>query len=301
MHYYEFNNYTQAALDLCHAINTQGKKIITPRTGEFLELRNVTYTVDNSTDRLIPFETLKQHHLWAYGEVLTEFLGLNPPIMEQYTNPESKAFMAKFHRGDGRANYTYGERWHVNQQFQRTIDRLLADRYSRQAIMTIWDPGMDQSQDETNVPCTIMHHFMIRPDKTDKGSLHTNVYIRSNDFFKGWKYDIFLNSFIHEAFAGFLQCNPGELTYIVGSMHIYKSDYDKIDKLLDETVNPTFEQQPKFNLLFNGLYDQLWTLYHMIEASKYIERDISKLEPIFHKWLLDYNEYNRKNSTWRKY
>jgi thymidylate synthase len=299
---FQVPTFTDAAKVLCTYLSQNGRRISTPRTGEFLEITDVTYLVERPTERLLPFESLKQIKLWAYSEVLSEFLNINPPLTESYTNQTTRDFMEKFHRGDGRANYTYGERWHNNQAFQNIVSLLLHDRYSRQAIMNIWDSSIDLQGAEINLPCTIIHQFMIRKDDSGSDKLNLHVYIRSNDFFKGWKYDIFLNSFILEAFAGFVKAQVGTLTFTVGSFHVYKSDYPKFKDLVEETHKPPHQlpptQQPRFILDFEDLYSQLWMVYHIQNKSRFdmVAQSDFTLEPIFTTWANDYIAYNEKNN-----
>jgi thymidylate synthase len=295
---FEADTFADVARALCTCLNNSGKKVSTPRTGEFLELTDVTYQIYKPTERLLPFKNLNQVKLWAYGEVLSEFLNLNPPLTEQYTNPKTKEFMETFHRGDGRANYTYGERWHNNQAFQKVISRLIDDRHSRQAVVNIWDSSIDLDSHETNIPCTIIHQFMIRDEK-----MNLHVYLRSNDFFKGFKYDIFLNSFILEAFAGFLKAQVGTLTFTVGSFHVYESDYSKFRAFIEEKgkaakISKDFQQQPRFKLDFEDLYAQLWMVYHIQEKSRYdiVAQSDFMLDPIFTIWANDYIHYNEINN-----
>jgi len=239
-----------------------------------------------------------QSRIWAYCEVLTEFLGLNPPLTESYGNTETRKFLASFHRGDGRANYTYGERWHVNSAFQKILRRLQDDRYSRQAVMNIWDSSLDLDPDETNVPCTIMHQFLIRADAVGNDYLHTNVYMRSNDFFKGWKYDIFLNSFIAEAFAGALNCEVGDITFFVGSFHVYTNEYARL-RLFNMTDwnTATYSEFIPFRLPFENLYEQLWAVKRVEEVSRFNTVPLGVLEnlhPHFRKWAADFIDYNNR-------
>ena len=293
---FEVPTFTEAAKVLSTFLSMNGRKVSTPRTGEFLEITDVTYLVEKPTERILPFENLKQSKLWAYSEVLSEFLNINPPLTEQYTNPTTKTFMEKFHRGDNRANYTYGERWHNNQAFQNIVHLLQFDRYSRQAIMNIWDSSIDLQGSETNLPCTIIHQFMIRKGDDGNDKLNLHVYIRSNDFFKGWKYDIFLNSFILEAFAGFVKAQVGTLTFTVGSFHVYEADYGKFRDLIEEKRKPLQHvvQQPRFALDFEDLYSQLWMIYHIQNKSRYdvVAQSDFNLEPIFTTWANDYIKYN---------
>jgi thymidylate synthase len=310
MHCFKEKTFLDMGIVLAEFLQSDGKKVSTDRTGEFLELQDVVYSVEDSTSRLLPIGQFGQSRLWAYNEVMTEFLGLNPPLTEYYTNADTKKMMEKFHRGDGRANYTYGERWHNNQAFQHVLQTLQKDRYSRQAVMNIWDSSIDLNGSETNIPCTIMHQFMIRsrsvklpailnigPATGIEDVLTTNVYLRSNDFFRGWKYDIFLNSFIHEAFAGMLHCVPGNINFHIGSFHVYKADYEKLDLLLKRQDWDKPQQQPRFVLSFGELYNQLWVLYDIQNESRFREFDIedvsSGLAPIFQIWAKAYAKHNR--------
>jgi hypothetical protein len=284
---FQSTTFTDAAIVLAKELSSHGKEVSTPRTGQFLEIRDVTYEILNPCARFIPYKNLHQSRLWAYSEVLSEFLNINPPLTEQYGNKESAAFMSKFHRGDGRSNYMYGERWHNNQAFQN----------SRQAVMNIWDSSIDLQGSETNLPCTIIHQFMIREDK-----LNLHVYIRSNDFFKGWKYDIFLNSFILEAFAGFVRADVGSLIFTVGSFHTYEADYPKLWNLVSEPVYKPAEQQTRFKLLFEELYENLWLVYNLQNESRYHPTTIPqnlRMPMIFREWANAYIDHNY-NVAWEK-
>lgn len=303
---YQFGTFDEANKRLAQDLLAFGSKVYTPRTGEFLELRNIMYTVKNPNARLLSNPLMGQSRIWAYCEVLSEFLGLNPPLTEQFGNEGTKAFMVSFHRGDGRANYTYGERWHVNATFQKLLKRLEEDTYSRQAIMTIWDSSMDLNSGETNVPCTIMHHFLVREDENGDTRLNMNVYLRSNDFFKGWKYDIFLNSFIHEAFAGCLNLNLGELTFIVGSFHAYAADYERLGAINDyydgEYQHARVALPPvlPIRLSFNELYRNLWTVHKIATVPPYNlyvpppKSVYNELSPYFAQWARDFVSKNKR-------
>jgi thymidylate synthase len=294
---FQSNTFTEAATTLAKELDSHGKEVSTPRTGMFLEIRDVTYEILWPWERFIPYKNLHQSKLWAYSEVLSEFLNLNPPLTEYYGNKDTAEFMQKFHRGDGRANYMYGERWHNNQAFQNILHHLQYDKYSRQAVMNIWDSSIDLQGNETNLPCTIIHQFMVREDK-----LNLHVYIRSNDFFKGFKYDVYLNSFILEAFAGFLKCGVGSLIFTVGSFHVYENDYPKLHNLVNEQPTHIAKQEPRFSLLFSDLYDQLWLVYNLQNESRYHPTTIpqtAKLSPIFREWANAYIDHNY-NVAWEK-
>jgi thymidylate synthase len=298
---FEVPTFTEAAKVLCTYLSQTGRKVSTPRTGEFLEIRNIVYTVTKPDTQLLSIPVIKQSKLWAYGEVLTEFLSLNPPLTERYTNEETLKFMKTFHRGNGMANYLYGNRWQNDQVFRRLIERLKQDRYSRQAVFTTWDSALDLAPDESNVPCTNLHQIIIRQiDGVDY--LNLNVYIRSNDYLRGWKYDYFLNSFILEAFAGFMKCKVGDLTFFAGSFHVYQRDYALLDMVRENLSTDTEKHMviyPFPLLSFEELYEQLWSIKYIEEESFYSGKiDTNKvniLHPYFKEWALAYANHNIRN------
>lgn len=301
MHSYVFNNVDDAAKTLASDIRRLGT--ITPNYGT-LEILNVSYCLRNPLERIISFQSLKQYKIWTYCEVLTEFLGINPPMMESFLHDQKLInMMESFHRGDGRANYTYGERWHNNQSFQRIIKRLQRDKYSRQAVMNIWDSSLDLNESELNVPCTIIHQFLIRPDENGIDKMHLSIYMRSNDLFSGWKYDTFLNSFLLEAFAGFLNCEVGTLNFYTGSLHVYSKDFEKLETLVNtnEFATPSrwLINKPKtFCLSFDNLYKQLRNVYQVavLSAETNFPLDIyidAVIIPYFKEWARDFVAYSR--------
>lgn len=306
-YHFVVNNVDGIARQLAMELLRHGQDVSVGRVGKIQELRNVVYDIRNPREVWLSFPTLKQSKLWAYSEVMTEFLGLNPPLTEFYTKSEkTKEFMETFHKGDGRANYTYGERWHNNQAFQRVLKRLEQDRYSRQALMNIWDSSLDLDTAEFNVPCTIIHQFLIRKDIVDgKDRLHLTVFMRSNDFFKGFKYDTFLNSFILQAFAGFTGCEVGTLTFFVGSLHVYEADIPTLKTLVEHDLVRTSayeldEPSPiPFSLSFKELYRQLWGVKDLEVRSRYTGKvyddELMLLHPYFQDWARAYVEFNNKN------
>jgi len=303
----EYRGVLEAALGLTGLVLRNGKTVNIGRTGNIKEVINVNYIITNPQRRILNTDGFKQYRLWAQSEVMTEMLGINPPLMEYYTkDPNIKSFMQSFHRGDNRHNYIYGERWHNNQAFQRIIERLKKDRYSRQAVMNIYDSSVDLDNSEWNIPCTITHQFLIRPDPDYAyDRMHMIVYLRSNDLFTGWKYDMFLNCFLLEAFAGFMNCDLGNLYVNTGSLHVYEKDivaleqwYNKISSESMETIADIdiSHSEIPFGMPFNELYNNLWLVKSIEEETRYTHKrttyDISSLHDYFFEWAHEYERYN---------
>lgn len=141
--------------------------------------------------------------------------------------------MAKFTDGEV-FHGAYGTR--IRPQLHGVIDRLLQDRDSRQAVITIWDPLHDtflhpQARD---VPCTTMLQFLIRDDK-----LIMHVTMRSNDAWWGLPHDWGQFSQLHMTIANVLNVEPGDYFHHVVSFHLYDRDVESIDKLTAPTQPPT--------------------------------------------------------------
>ena len=113
-------------------------------------------------------------------------------------------------------------------QFKYVIENLKSDYNSRQAVMTIFDPGLDFIKTK-DVPCTINFHFLLRDNK-----LKMNVYMRSNDAMLGHAIDVFNFTMIQETIATELGVDVGEYNHFVGSFHLYESDLEKAEKIISE-------------------------------------------------------------------
>lgn len=115
----------------------------------------------------------------------------------------------------------YGPRlrnWHSVDQLAEVVRVLREDRESRRAAMVIFDPQRDHAE-SLDIPCTNWLHFIVRGNL-----LHLTVGIRSNDVMWGFSgINSFEWSVVQEVVANSLpHVIPGELTFMAGSLHIYK-------------------------------------------------------------------------------
>lgn len=126
----------------------------------------------------------------------------------------------------------YGPR--ILSQLDYVIDKLKSDADTRQAVLTIWRENPPETKD---VPCTVAVHFMIRDHK-----LNCHVYMRSNDLWLGFPYDVFnfsmlshlvcckLNAFVVE--NGGVIIEPGMLYHTASSRHIYEQHFEQVEQLI---------------------------------------------------------------------
>lgn len=77
--------------------------------------------------------------------------------------------------------YKYGD-------LDDVVNHLLADPLSRQAFLPIWFPEDTGVVHGERVPCSLGYHWILR-----NGYLHTTYYIRSCDFFRHFRDDLYLS------------------------------------------------------------------------------------------------------------
>jgi thymidylate synthase len=104
-------------------------------------------------------------------------------------------------------------------QWEHAKSLLALDNNSRQAVIHIKTPDNEPSKD---VPCTVALQFQIR-----EGKLFLTTYMRSNDIWLGFPYDVFAFTCFQVKMAMELGVDVGEYTHIAGSLHLYERDVIK--------------------------------------------------------------------------
>lgn len=147
------------------------------------------------------------------------------------------------------SNYTYYEDgidignygWRIAPQLRQIVDILTDDPDSRQAIISVYNPMLDQKRQTVDVPCTLTLHFMIR-----QGKLDMIVSMRSNDLLWGFSYDINQFAYIQKLLAGILGFKTGKYIHHSNSLHIYDYSYQSFQKIIQCDEYFTKQQQPDF-------------------------------------------------------
>ena len=126
-------------------------------------------------------------------------------------------------------NSAYGHiifKKHGFDQLERVITLLRHDPTSRRAVININVPNYNviETKDE---PCTVSIQFLLRNDK-----VHCTVYMRSNDIWFGFPYDVVFFSELQRIVAMNLDAELGTYTHIAGSLHMYDRDEEKIKKIV---------------------------------------------------------------------
>lgn len=119
-------------------------------------------------------------------------------------------------------------------QLKFVLKQLIKNPASRQAIMSIWDPGTEGLVETTkDWPCSNWIHYMIR-----NGRLNSTVVMRSNDVIWGWSaINVYEFTVIQEILCRALRVPIGSYFHMSDSMHIYDKSYKKMDELISSHVD----------------------------------------------------------------
>lgn len=131
--------------------------------------------------------------------------------------------------GDGAPHGAYGPRlraWAGIDQFDRVRRLLLNDPDSRRAVLTIFDPAKDLT-DERDIPCTLSHRFYLRD-----GVLHMVTTMRSQDVWRGLPYDLFTATLLLELMAGWIGAQVGHWHHEVDSLHLYEAEWGPSEEMI---------------------------------------------------------------------
>lgn len=210
---------------------------VAPRDQPTREVLGATIVVEDPTN-VLPLGVTRNAHLpIAAAEALQLIGGVSHPELMCRIASKFPNFM-----DGGVFHGAYGPR--VRPQLASVVRRLSADKDTRQALLTIWDPALDAHVDGLkDYPCTTVLHFMIRKDRL---VLHTTM--RSNDVYWGLTYDAFQFTQLQLTVANALGLEAGPYYHHVNSLHIYERDFAAHDNILPIMIDP-----PRQPLWLKGL------------------------------------------------
>lgn len=170
----------------------------------------------------------KFNPFFALAEVVWILSGSGNVEWISYFNEKMRDF------SDGKEDFhgSYGKRlrhWRIHDnppyakqldQIDMVVTKLTSDEHTRQAVMSIWDPELDNLTLSKDIPCNSLVYYELR-----NNVLNQTVVIRSNDAVWGTPYNAVQFSHIHAYVAGLLNVEIGTLTYIVQNLHYYLDLY----------------------------------------------------------------------------
>lgn len=149
-----------------------------------------------------------------------------------YPSPEEIGSIIMAKRLSPAYTYSYGPRLFnfrntLNQIDDYVIPLLKFDKSSRRATVMVWDPLEDGNIYNKLVPGVITVHFKVKDNKLNASSV-----VRSNDFFFGWPANNFQIFTLLQYLSQKLDIPTAGLTTFSISAHIFKDEYEHIEKAL---------------------------------------------------------------------
>lgn len=145
-------------------------------------------------------------------------------------------------------------------QFDYVIEKIIDDRDTRQAVISIWRPNPPPSKD---IPCTVGLGFEIYENQ-----LNCHVVMRSSDLWLGLPYDVFTFSMLttkiacaynSKRFVGHTireAVKLGQLYLTAWSSHLYARDWEASEACIDAGIAPPGERIPD-NLVLLGDWEAI--------------------------------------------
>ena len=215
---FQFDDFTHGYVELARAVRDGDH--VAPRGAATREVRNAVFTVAdprravaigvgrNLPTKIVAAETLQFLSGWS--------------DLRQVDAAAGGRFMQFSDDGQTLAG-AYGPRMFL--QLFDVVEKLKADRDSRQAGLTLWDyetTGMVTK----DLPCTVVMFFDVRADR-----LNMTVFMRSSDIWLGIPIDVAVFTRIQGAVAWALGTELGEYTHHSRSLHVYERDLERLDEL----------------------------------------------------------------------
>lgn len=211
--YLVVDNATQAFEHWFKLLNSQNLQASSRDGGVKGEVLNAITVIKDPTRGIVQSDIRKMPMRYAVGELLWYLSGNRDlSAIQNYT----KAWDRMSDNGKT-VNSNYG--WCIQHkygfdQWEYVKDLLMRDLNSRQAVLHIKTADNTPSKD---VNCTVCLQFFIRD-----GKLHATVYMRSNDIWMGFPYDVFSFTAMQCKMAMELGVGIGTYTHIAGSLHLYE-------------------------------------------------------------------------------
>lgn len=281
MRTFEFESVEQSFPVLLQALLEEGQEV-SPRGQLTKEITPVSITIKNPKKRVIPSNVRKLNFGFMCAELIWILSGSDSVDFIGHYNSQWKTYsddgvtlngaygkrIFSWNAGirkvdivetseNGDTNETNEYRQVVINQFNEAYNQLRNDPDTRQATIVLFDPFKDYRVTKDK-PCTNLLRFMIRD-----GKLNMTTFMRSNDVWFGYPYDVFNFTMLQEIMASLLNIEVGTYTHIADSFHIYEMHFEKALEVISEHQTPLYnndivdlkvnvdELQDVFNNIFN--------------------------------------------------
>lgn len=237
---YVYDNLDQMYLETLSEVHRNFEHTNSPRGQREREILGYSARILEPCDRFARSPLRKQNIVFNYAEALWYLSGDNDLAFIEYYAPSMSLYSADKISLPGTGYGAKLLRFGPSRldQIQRAIEILSRDDPdSKRVVVQIFDANEDIYRRNIDVSCTLALQFLLR-----EGKLHAVAFMRANDAYIGLLSDVFSFTFIQEYVASRLGCELGIYSHLVGSLHIYDVNRDKVGALLDTRAAPLTDQ-----------------------------------------------------------
>lgn len=230
-------------------VKMHGHRVLT-RNGDARNLEDVTIELETPVGALPLAVGRKLSTKIAAAEALQLIGGFSDPAWLCKIAPQFERFREDITSEDDRDGRdpliipwfhgAYGNRISSHDQLRVIVDRLRTHPETRQAVVTLWNPAYDAEEGHLDYPCTVALGFSIR-----LGTLNMRVAMRSNDVWLGLPYDIFQFTQLQLTLCNVLNLKPGRYVHTAWSLHLYESDVEKADEVINHLSSYSVPATPR--------------------------------------------------------
>lgn len=211
-----YNNATEAFRDLHCYIKSFGEDFAGTKA-----MFNESFTILNPKDKVITTPERKFNKDYADYE-WDWYLKGDRDATE--IGERAKIWKQMMVEGTAEVNSNYGYFWNYNNQLSRVINELKTNKETRRAIIVHYDLNeLDRYKFDT--PCNDVLNFYIKDNK-----LNLTVFARSIDLVYGFCNDQYTFANLMELVAEQIDCEVGEMHWMITNLHIYPRHYNMFSK-----------------------------------------------------------------------
>lgn len=181
------------------------------------------------------------HPQKAYVELLWMLSG---QTNTKFLNTNGVKYWDEWADADGNLGPVYGHQmrnFNGIDQLKNVIETIRTNPYSRQNVMSLWNPNDLQAM--RLISCHVLYQFTVMKNPLSfvnheaKDSLHLHIYQRSSDSFLGMPYDFMLAGFMQAIIAHICGLDLGLIHYTIGDYHMYRNHDIAVTTYLDNFDN----------------------------------------------------------------
>lgn len=204
---------------------------ITSNELQFQVKPNLPWAEEHFEERVsgIPFNPPPSHVRWPFAQQDNEQHTDGKKFSHTYPERFWPKYAGQHVQSTSGIRYPYGD--------LGDLVSLLKDRpNTRQAFLPVWFPEDTGAVENQRVPCTLGYHFLLR-----RNELKIVYYIRSCDFLRHFRDDVYLAARLCQWVAAQIGCEPGHLVMHISSMHVFSVERELIRDLLPKEQEVTYQ------------------------------------------------------------